>query len=216
MGASAQEHSPTHGDLRFPPLHLHPYSKNGWNSIRSALGIDLNDGHKHRFAAELRTLYGDATWNSFYKFSFVRNPWDRLVSWWSTINQQRPLFEAGRLDNPLRAYILHRARSFENFLAIDDDDLAAKAHGMRVFRNQVDYLCDAQGKIIVDVIGRFERLEEDATVVLRRLGISDAAIPRLNTSTHERYTQYYTPSMADFVATRYARDIEAFGYRFGE
>jgi hypothetical protein len=41
-------------------------------------------------------------------------------------------------------------------------------------------------------------------------------LPRINDSRHAAYTEYYTPAMVETIARHYARDIEMFGYRFGQ
>jgi chondroitin 4-sulfotransferase 11 len=84
-----------------------------------------------------------------------------------------------------------------------------------IFRNQIDYLIDEKGAIIVDFIGRFEHLQEDFDVISRHLGRAPVELPRTNTSQHATYTEYYSPATAEMVAKRYAQDIKQFGYRFG-
>jgi hypothetical protein len=57
--------------------------KTGGNAISTALGQNPDCPEKHFFARDLRELYCTDVWNAYFKFAFVRNPWDRLVSWWS-------------------------------------------------------------------------------------------------------------------------------------
>ncbi len=85
-----------------------------------------------------------------------------------------------------------------------------------MFRNQVDYLVDADSTVMVDFIGRFERLQEDFDRVAARRGLGRIELPRVNASRHSDYADYYTAAMAETVRRHYARDIEAFGYRFGK
>jgi hypothetical protein len=80
---------------------------------------------------------------------------------------------------------------------------------------QSDYVTDQHGNLIVDFIGRFERLEEDYAYILRRIGFGVTALPRRRAATDRRdYRQYYTDELAQLVATHYRDDIERFGYRF--
>ena len=60
--------------------------KTGGNSISTAFGENPNCSEKHFFASDLREFYGVDAWNTHFKVAFVRNPWDRLVSWWSMID----------------------------------------------------------------------------------------------------------------------------------
>lgn len=183
--------------------------------MREALGSNISDPRKHFLARELRQAYDPATWAACFKFSFVRNPWDRLVSWWSLIDNARPYVDPGHPPNKFFDYVLTHAHSFEEFLLRCDDEIIDSDGRKNIFRNQLDYLVDDDGTVIVDFIGRFERLQDDFDEVSRRLGLPPVKLPRTNGSEHAPYTEYYTPITAEIVAERYARDIEQFAYRFG-
>jgi hypothetical protein len=72
------------------------------------------------------------------------------------------------------------------------------------------------GKVIVDYIGRFERLQECFDEVSSRLGLAPTKLPHLNASRHAPYTEYYSATTAEEVRHLYARDIKTFGYKFGQ
>ena len=200
-----------------PPWIFVHIQKTGGNSVRTALGGDIFDARKHFRARELREYYGRATWDSCFKFSFVRNPWDRLVSWWSMIDNSQGLCRsAHNRQTSFSATCSSEPQSFEEFLLRCDDEIVDSDGRKNIFRNQIDYLVDDDGAIIVDYIGRFERLQEGFDEISRRLGRAPVALPRTNASEHAALREYYTPAMADIVARRYARDIEQFGYRFGD
>lgn len=188
--------------------------KTGGNAIRTALGVELNDSHKHFLACELKELYGEQAWTDCFKFAVVRNPWDRLVSWWSYIDSSRDFYGA-KPPNEFFRYILQHARSFEEFIFNCTDEILDSDGRKDIFRNQIDYLVDKNGAVIVDFIGRFERLQDCFDEVAARLGLPSIQLPRVNASGHAAYTDYYTPAMAEEVGRLYARDIAAFGYQFG-
>lgn len=169
------------------------------------------DAHKHRFAAELRALYGPALWQSYFKFAFVRNPWDRLVSWWEMIRRN---VSEGRPMNGFQRYVASRARTFEEFICRCDAECRDPDGSKWIYRNQIDYLTDVEGEVMVDFIGRFERLEADFGSIAQRLGLSAVRVPHLNPSSHPSYARYYSSELRDFVTERYARDIAFFGYAF--
>jgi chondroitin 4-sulfotransferase 11 len=198
-----------------PWIFVH-VQKTGGNSVRAALGGDIFDARKHFLARELREVYGRAAWDSRFKFSVVRNPWDRLVSWWSLIDNARQYLDLTKPPNKFFGYVLTRARSFEEFLLRCDDEIIDSDGRKNIFRNQIDYLVDDDGTIIVDLVGRFERLQESFDEISRRLGRKPVELPRTNVSRHRAYSEYYTPALAEMVAKHYARDIETFGYRFGQ
>jgi hypothetical protein len=190
--------------------------KTGGNAVRSALGVELDDAYKHYLAHELRHVYGEAVWNECFKFAFVRNPWDRLVSWWSMIDNARDSFGPTRQPNKFIGYVLQHARNFEEFFYRCTDEIVDNDGRKHIFRNQIDYLVDESGTMIVDFVGRFERLQDCFNEVSCRLGRAPIELPRVNVSHHAAYTEYYTPAMAEEVGRLYARDIETFGYQFGQ
>jgi len=81
--------------------------------------------------------------------------------------------------------------------------------------NQLDYLTNIHGEMLVDFVGKYESFEEDMQYVLRSLGLTgDAVFTHENRSKHKHYSSYYNEDLKNIVAERYARDIEYFGYMF--
>ena len=80
---------------------------------------------------------------------------------------------------------------------------------------QVNQLCDAQGKLLMDYVGKLETLDEDWKFICERIGIPHVELPRKNVSVKRPYTDYYTPETRDLVARHWAQEIELFGYTFG-
>lgn len=81
-------------------------------------------------------------------------------------------------------------------------------------RPQVDFIMDEAGQPMVDFIGRYENLAEDFATICDRIGIPTPPLPHLNASRHRHYRDYYDESAKQFVAEKYAEDIERFGYSF--
>jgi hypothetical protein len=194
-------------DLHCIFVHI---QKTGGSSVRQALQMAQHDVDKHRFARELRIGYGEVYWRSYFKFAFVRNPWDRLVSWWRMIERNAA---AKRPMNGFQRFILSRASTFEQFLSNCDEEYHDHDGSKWIFRNQIDYISDASG-ITVDFVGRFERLQDDFAMISSRLGLPSLRIPHVNSSAHKHYSAYYSAETGRLVAARFARDIEAFGYSF--
>jgi len=140
----------------------------------------------------------------WFSFAFVRNPWDRMASIHGNPDPQ--LVRVGRNRG------LHLDElSFEEFVqATADLDHAHLAP-------QVEYLVGEDGELLVDLVGRFEELEQDFARVCQRLGVS-SRLPHANPSPARRkrrhYHSLYSPRTRELVAERYRRDIEAFGYSF--
>jgi hypothetical protein len=138
--------------------------------------------------------------NSLFKFSFVRNPWDRLVS----------AYEFWRAVRKIKA------PDFKSFLfkylpKANDGDSS------RHVIPQYQFLCDENGKLLVDFIGRFESLQTDFDAVCKNLNITEhsTTLPHRNRAIGRRhYAEYYDGESLDFVKTLYKRDIELFNYTF--
>lgn len=188
--------------------------KTGGSSISAALGKSFAEPDKHWTALEVRRACDPIIWASYYKFAFVRNPWARLVSWYAMIDQHRPAYEQGGTFNRFQTAVLSRTRTFSDFLRTMDEVFEDQDGVKSIYRNQIEYLTDVDGNLLVDYVGRTERLAADFTEIARHFKQPPGALQVLNTSEHKAYGEYYTKADADLVAERYARDIQAFGYSF--
>jgi len=198
---------------RFLFVHI---QKTGGTSLEKVLRAACPQvqqiGCRHDYASTACKILGP-DYPDYFKFAFVRNPWDRLVSWYSMIVQYSQGKPRKKL-NGLWQYVLDTASSFEEFIlycteAVDDEG------GRKSFVfDQSTYITDNGGSIIVDFIGRYENFARDARYVLDRLGAPADDVPQVNRSVHDGYRQYYTERTRQLVAERYHRDIERFGYRF--
>jgi len=181
---------------------------------------------KHEFA--IRAVKELEGWNEHFKFAFVRNPWDRLVSWYSMIrdaetirwhqtltdHRKRSHFRQTR-ENKLWRYALDNSSTFEEFVYNCTDEIEVDEGVFYSFAyNQVDYVTDVNGDLLVDFVGRFESFERDLHEVYDRLGLEVRSIPHENRSARGHYSSFYTPETEMTVRKRFERDIEYFGYEF--
>ena len=196
-------------------LFIH-IQKTGGSSITEILRSSMPDLKRymgtHDHASWARNALGNE-YDLYYKFAFVRNPWDRLVSWYTMIRQRAEVTNPNKL-NRLFTYVLNSSSSFEDFVlncthTIDDVD------GRKSFLyNQYDYVSDESGALIVDFVGRYENYESDLRTALERMGVFNIDIPHINKSDHLHYSAYYTQRTKDIVSERYERDLKEFGYSF--
>jgi hypothetical protein len=151
----------------------------------------------HASAAVLQDWLPPDVFESLFKFAFVRNPWDLLVSYWHYL-QTAPGHRRGRI-----------ARSLPSFAAYVEYEIR------RGQFSQASLLCDREGRLLVDFVGRYESLAGDFAFVCRRIGV-EASLPRVNVGRRGDYRELYSPALAARVAEAFAADIERFGYDFDD
>jgi chondroitin 4-sulfotransferase 11 len=162
---------------------------------------------KHAFAIRGKQKLG--AWDEYFKFAFVRNPWDRLVSWYSMITT-RP-----KVPNELWRYVHYNSSNFTEFIHNCTDEVKIKESLYFSFAyNQLDYVTDENGDLIVDFIGQLENFGEDLRRVFGRIGLDLEVVPQKNRSKHRHYSTFYTPETESIVRERFRRDIDYFGYEF--
>lgn len=161
-----------------------------------------------------RVLGGEPALADYWIFGFVRNPWARMVSWWSMIQDKRAMADAGDPkmirrweSNTFWRDVRATCPDFESFVT------SAPERWARMRRPQIDML--TAGDRRADFIGRTESLDEDIRFVLGRfnLPIPDD-VRHVNTSKHRDYREYYTAATRDCVGRLFKADIEAFDYEF--
>ena len=161
---------------------------------------------QHATAVQIREYYCK-NYNNYYSFTFVRNPWDKLVSdyFWMQRN-------------------LKIKDSFKNFLLLkgkfNDPRLKYPPKSRRTrydhIMPQCDFLLDDKDEPAVRFVGRFENIQSDFNTVCEEIGIQQRQLPHKNKTKHKHYTEYYDDETRQIVAEKYAKDIERFGYKFGE
>src|SRR5262245_62930061 len=152
----------------------------------------------------------------YWSFGFVRNPWARMVSWWSMIRLVFDNADAGKVEALARLERNPNAWLREGEFRHDFGAFVASCTETipKVGRPQVRTLTGPDGRL-VDFVGRTENFEKDMAVVRERLGLPViAAAPRINETPHAHYSEYYDDATRAKVAEVFADDIEAFGYTF--
>ncbi len=158
----------------------------------------------HATTQDAQKELSEEVYDNFYKFAFVRNPWDWQVSMYHFI-----LKETSHRNHR----IVKTMRGFEDYIEWIMTTKKPYARGATKF--QYEMLTDADGKILLDFIGRYENLKQDFSHVCQILNI-EAPLPQLNRTVHRDYRTYYTEKTKNRVADYFRKDIELFGYRFGD
>ena len=156
-------------------------------------------GSKHITAKELRGILGEELWRSYFKFAFVRNPWDRTVSSYLKKRKESPLW--------LRRLWPTDARTLRYALRVKYELLRRQPI------QQWDYVSEG-GDLIVDFVGKFEHLQRDFAYVCQQTGIPGDLQNNGDATTHPAYRDFYDDVTRRLVGRLYATDIERFLYRF--
>ena len=189
--------------------------RTGGKSIHFALVAQGKVPGVHFFARRLIAELGEHDWNSYFKFSVVRNPWDRAVSLYFHQTRSDPADKAG-----FRDWVLNQVK--ENGHPNDNKSVwecsiesggSTGGNGTK-WKCQSDWLIDYKGNLCMDHIARFENLKAEFSYICDQLN-HNVLLPHENKTLHEPYTYYYEDSeVKDIVAAWHKRDIELFDYEF--
>lgn len=195
-----------------------PVPKTGTHAIRQALREHLGESdieqvglfvnkrfpipelarisHGHLSVRQVRPYLGQAVCDDYFKFAFVRNPFDRFVSYCAFMTRQHGLFDRDPKGTMRR--ILFELRPMDH------------VH----FQPQWRMLVGEEGALEMDYVGRVETMQQDYEEICRCVGIPARRLDRVNSSRRGDYRAYYDEELVAGVTDLYRRDLELFDYRF--
>ena len=165
---------------------------------------------KHMPARHIRRVIGEDLWKKCFKFTFVRNPYSWVVSsffFWVKI---------GRCKMPKNGIMT--MDSFKEVVAYYKTPAGRRHDECSSIRSQHSFICNKNGKIIVDFVGRFEKLQEDFDHICRKIGAERILLTKQNTSHASRgvdWKEHYraNPDARRLVRMNWNRDVQELGYR---
>lgn len=174
-------------------------------SVNHTLFGNLAGGH--RTFTEYLSIFEAESITNYFKFTIVRNPWDRLVSAYFFLKK-------GGFNERDKAWFdkeLGHYDSFEQFVRewLTKENIWRCEH----FRPQKHYIFDKYQKVSIDFVGFFENLDEDFDYIADKIGIADR-LPKKNAGKHESYQDYYSKETMEIVSKIYEEDIKMLGYNF--
>lgn len=152
-------------------------------------------GHGHITLEQLRPYVQPEAWASFFKFAFVRNPFDRFISYCAFITRDGDEFD-------------------RDPQAVMRDVLADPPLDHVLFQPQHSFVADPSGALLTDYVGRVEQMQASYDEIAARIGIPTATLERINTTNRRNYRDYYDAPLIEGVAKVYARDLEYFSYEY--
>ena len=185
---------------------LSPYDERTSKDFSWYMNLRFNIGQRYQLfsdwaidhirAKQLKKHMRMDVFNNYFKFCFVRNPWDWQVSLYHFMLQYK---------NHPQNKLVSSMKTFDEYIEwrIEND-----------FELQKDFICDENDDILVDYIGRIENLQEDFDEICLRLEIPPAQLPFSNKSNHRPYREYYNKHTIDLIAKAFKEDIELLHYEF--
>lgn len=153
-------------------------------------------GHGHISFAEIRPFLGDEVFGDYFKFAFVRNPFDRFISYCAFATSREGSF--ARDPKRVMRHFLFTAPPLQHI----------------IFRPQHLFLIETDGSLLADRLGKVETMQSDYDEICAQIGVPTSPLDHANRSRRGDYRDYYDQELIDGVAKIYARDLELFGYDY--
>ena len=183
--------------------------KCGGSAISKSLFGTVKIGHLS--LRQYRIMYGARHFERLFRFAFVRNPWDRLVSAFHYLR-------AGGVNEYDARWSERNLAGFDDFGTFVREWIPGRDLGKTYWHlvPQKDFLCVKEGGMDLDFVGRLESVEEDLARLVDLGGLNPVApLQRINASRRRRdWRSYYDDETAAIVEEAYATDIRLLGYDF--
>ena len=151
-------------------------------------------GRDHKTSLQYVHELGERQWQSYFKFTIVRNPWDKMVSQYH-FNANKWVPEGTSFNEYIRLFSEgHRISTFSPF--------------------HLPYITNSKGDVIIDYIGRFEDLDKSMKYICSEIGSVYTGLPHINKSKHLKYQEYYNDESKNIISKMFAKEIDLFNYRF--
>ena len=177
---------------------------------------------KHSTAQEITKVLGEEKWNDCFTFAFIRNPYDQVVSFYhhlrkplyiskKTLGRQYPEF--------LDSGFLEPREACKAAMQYEFNEWVMKAYGYEEFNHygwfdsQLKWLTNEEGQIIVDFVGKYEKLMNSWKAICNSIGIS-VDLPKLNSSNRVSYRSYYSESSRRIIESKFEKDMIIYKYDF--
>jgi hypothetical protein len=156
----------------------------------------------HAKASDAIKELPEEEYQTFFKFAFVRNPWDWQVSMYHFILKE---------TTHIRHNLVKSMKSFDEYLEWVVNTKKPFPRGTTKLQHEV--ITDKNGDLIIDYVGKFESLTDDFNHICKVLDIN-TSLPHINRTSHKDYQTYYNSFSKKLVSEHFKEDIELFGYSF--
>jgi hypothetical protein len=156
--------------------------------------------------------YDEMKFDRYYKFAFVRNPWDRFVSAFYYLKKGG----RNKQDKNWSDKYIEEDESLGHFIIRLDKYQSFRLKVLRHqhFEPQINYLKDKSENLNIDFIGRFENLNNDFQRITDELQVS-VKLKQININKEkDHYKIYYNDQTKDIIGRIYAEDIKTLNYQW--
>ena len=170
---------------------------------------------------------------SYFKAGVIRNPFDRIVSWWKMVVRCNPEKDIPLLEfiNDMHSVCDGAVELWPWFSVVVDEDFdntglteVELRTNREISRAKKQELVMPIGEIVRQAVDihldiffiRYENLQEDFNTFCDKAYLPRQILPHKNKSDRKHYTDYYDTESRELVERLFARDLEYFGYKFGD
>lgn len=186
------------------------YSENSKTDCKSV------EFEKHESVSNVLEYMPYYLYLDYFKFAFVRNPYDRLVSWF---HYYKVLWASGTAQRqPCSEKCIERFMplTFSDWLSQllpygENGCSADVACPFHFIANQHEFIT-SQDKVLVNFIGRFENLSTDWEHVCNIIGFKTQPLAITNKTDRGQFVEYFSDKERELVLSRYENDFKYFGY----
>ncbi len=148
--------------------------------------------YNHIHAREIRKIFGDGIWRTYFKFCFERNPWDKVLSWYFYTNKEEP------------------GKDLSEFIQAGHGNLVGGPGGFDIYSRN--------GDIVVDRVCLYENLEQEMQYITRKLNLPEVPqLPRAK-SAFRKDKRHYRELLSEEdrlkISRVFAREIAYLGYKY--
>ena len=163
----------------------------------------------HETAIMIKDGLSTKKWENYFKFAFVRNPWDRMVSMY---HFRTKVYKAVSQ----RERLILQSGSFSDWILWSEKERNNEKRCnplLPLWGPQLDWIKEIDGSIAIDFIGRFETINNDWDYICNKLD-KNLKLPYYNATKHHHYAEYYDDTSRYLVEEWHKDDIEMFDYKF--
>ena len=191
---------------------IQPFSKNDVGDVVSHVGQGLYDWNTN--------FLGKEKFEEYFKFTFVRNPWDRFISLWVKFKEEPKLQEQlnGLFELPVDTDFKEPQELIRYLLLAQRKGLLLP----RWFKPQYEYVHNAAPRVLTNYVGMYEKFQFCFDFLCDRIDVPHNTLPwsgeehRRKKKEGKHYTEWYDDIMINAIAEIYYHDIRTWGYEFGD